>query len=1189
MADDSSLKVEAMGEMSVSGVNGDVVIRECHLIPGLAQPLLSVPAVYNHGGRVEFSFDSAYIFDCRGSLVLEGYRQGNAWYVDLEPVSKSSGESTSRGKSVSWFDGWKPRCVRGSESKSLVSPMQGADTRESKASWQVWHARLGHLGWGQLKRLVSAGLADGMSVVGAFPETHVCDTCFQGKMHQHPFPPSESRASKPLELLHVDLCGPTEKQAIVSQSVYFMVVVDDYTRFAWVYGLKYKHQACAKLKELIVFAERQFEFKVKVVRTDNGGEFMSGELNAWFAQQGIKHEHIVPYTPQHNGVAERYNRTLLDRARSMLLWSGLGVTFWEYALRYANWLTNRLPTTALPDNVSPYSMLYRRKPSLALAKVFGCMGHVYVHPKEPQRKGRKLKFAPRARWGVFIGVSSESLAHQMYIPETHTVGFESHNVGFREDVSYASWKAVNRDLPLPVDADVVDAGPDASSEWLFSVPLGCHPQGERVPSSADVGAEPAVQQEAQEERPDHPFPPPLEPMQVPCTMVDEEPLGSPPGDSSPMSVSAPAAVDAGDAPREGEDGDVHSASPDSQPSLFSSFFSPSPGAPSPQRVDEPGEPSSNPPLHPYPTRERRPAMVFSPTMRGHHVLRPHAKTARGSVPSVVPSLKFVEPLTVKQCEASPYAEEWRESRRIELERLQDMGTWELVNPPKGANILGSKWVFKVKLKPDMTLERFKSRFVAQGCGQKEGVDFEETFAATAGRSTIRLFFGIVCALGLKCRQLDVTTAFLYGPADKEIYIRQPPGHEDGTGRVLKLFKSVYGLKQAPRIWQETLKKSLSAIGFLTSALDPSLYILKMQGSVCFLVDFVDDIILASLDDGVMDHVVKALCAEYKMTDMGVPQRYVGMWIHRDIEKGELWLHQAPYLLDLAEKYKVSTDVLPDTPLPSHFVLEQKWEADKVAPPSPLDAKDARLEGDDFKRFQKMVGALNYVAHTVRLDVAFAVNQLSRSQHFAKRRHLDAAEHCIRYLVGTANLGLHFKKSDGIVLECFADANFNANSSKKNMTGFLLKFAGASFNWTARRQDRVTGSTCDSECLAVLSAVQHVEHARDALEEFGCMQMQPTPVFNDNSATVSLCQHAVAHKKSVQLTRQMAYVRERTENGVIAPLHVRTHLMAADFLTKRLDFPAFSKCRDLAGLHPVPSAAVGIAPSDGSRGSVEESA
>jgi hypothetical protein len=137
-----------------------------------------------------------------------------------------------------------------------------------------------------------------------------------------------------------------------------------------------------------------------------------------------------------------------------------------------------------------------------------------------------------------------------------------------------------------------------------------------------------------------------------------------------------------------------------------------------------------------------------------------------------------------------------------------------------------------------------------------------------------------------------------------------------------------------------------------------------------------------------------------------------------------------------------------------------------------------------------------------------------------------------------------------------------------MTGAVLLVGGAAVGWISRRQDRITTSTCDSESLAVMTTVQHVEHARSLLEDLGQMQKWQTNLYCDNTATVALCHDPVAHKKSVQLTRPMAYVRERTRYGVIHPLHVRTADQAADFLTKTLPTASFQRWRERVGLHLV---------------------
>ena len=273
------------------------------------------------------------------------------------------------------------------------------------------------------------------------------------------------------------------------------------------------------------------------------------------------------------------------------------------------------------------------------------------------------------------------------------------------------------------------------------------------------------------------------------------------------------------------------------------------------------------------------------------------------------------PTSIREARSSNTAESWNEAMHTELERLQEIGCWQLVDPPEGANILGSKWVYALKLKLDSTIERYKARLVVQGFGQKKDLDYDETFASTAGKCTIRMFLVLCCQLGLWCRQLDVTTAFLYGFVDKPIYMRQPPGHDDGSGSVCKLVRALYGLKQAPRILQERLSVALIEMGFKASAMDPNLYVLKRGTQTLLLLDFVDDILLGSADLELIEWVKEKLCNEFKMTDMGEAHKYVGIEIMRNKEDGEMWLHQSTYIREMAEKYGLMEGKFPESPLP----------------------------------------------------------------------------------------------------------------------------------------------------------------------------------------------------------------------------------------------------------------------------------
>ena len=305
MADDTPIPVEGMGNVVVHGPRGIVTIRDCHCIPKLAQPMLSVAAVYDHGGRVEFSRDAVHIFDSNEKLALVGYRQGNSWYVDCDYVTPKVALDAKPGE---------------------VGAIQGDDPDKSRGSWQLWHARMGHIGYKDLKYLVEHGLAKGIEAQGSIPADDSCPECLEGKMRRLPFKAAKSRADKSLVRLHTDLTGPVEREAVVSHSRYIIVVVDEFTRYAWIGFLRHKSETGAFLKNLIINLERQFDAKVKCVRSDSGGEFLSAELSGWFTEVGIDHELSVPNTPQQNGVAERYNRSLLDSA------------FFASSVRLVGWL-----------------------------------------------------------------------------------------------------------------------------------------------------------------------------------------------------------------------------------------------------------------------------------------------------------------------------------------------------------------------------------------------------------------------------------------------------------------------------------------------------------------------------------------------------------------------------------------------------------------------------------------------------------------------------------------------------------------------------------------------------------------------------------------------------------------------------------------------------------------------------------
>ena len=218
-------------------------------------------------------------------------------------------------------------------------------------STEIWHRRLGHLHFAGLKQLRDNEMVHGLPQLDDC--NGVCEGCQFGKQHREEFPRNQvHRATAPLELIHVDMCGPMRNDSIAGNK-YFMLLIDDLTRMTWVYFLRYKSNAFSCFKKFKAMAELQSGFKIKCLRSDRGGEFKSSEFDQLCENEGIQRQLTLAYTPQQNGVVERKNRTVIEMAKSMLHEKGMPYFLWAEAVHTSVYILNRCPTKAL-NNITPF-------------------------------------------------------------------------------------------------------------------------------------------------------------------------------------------------------------------------------------------------------------------------------------------------------------------------------------------------------------------------------------------------------------------------------------------------------------------------------------------------------------------------------------------------------------------------------------------------------------------------------------------------------------------------------------------------------------------------------------------------------------------------------------------------------------------------------------------------------------------
>ncbi|CAI7866223.1 unnamed protein product [Closterium sp. NIES-53] len=288
-----------------------------------------------------------------------------------------------------------------------------------------------------------------------------------------------------------------------------------------------------------------------------------------------------------------------------------------------------------------------------------------------------------------------------------------------------------------------------------------------------------------------------------------------------------------------------------------------------------------------------------------------------------------EPASMEEALARDDREAWLASREDDFKSHMENETWTLINLPPGRKALDCTWVLCVKTDAEGKLERRKTRLVINGFHHREGIDFQEVFAPVANPPTLRVLLAAAAVCGWEVEQMDVKTAFLYGMVDEEIYMKQPEGYDDGSGRVCRLNKAIYGLKQAPRCWYARLVEALEALGFKVSGRDESLFTTEGEEEKVFLLVYVDNILLFSPSLERIKEVQGRLKETFQCKALGPVGYYLGIHVEQDEVKGWLWLHQHKYLAAMGEKYGLEEGRSVKTPLPSGFQLHLDEEEGEV--------------------------------------------------------------------------------------------------------------------------------------------------------------------------------------------------------------------------------------------------------------------
>ncbi|KAH9684435.1 retrovirus-related pol polyprotein from transposon RE2 [Citrus sinensis] len=500
---------------------------------------------------------------------------------------------------------------------------------------------------------------------------------------------------------------------------------------------------------------------------------------------------------------------------------------------------------------------------------------------------------------------------------------------------------------------------------------------------------------------------------------------------------------------------------------------------------------------------------------------------------------------------------WRRAMSEEYDALVRNGTWELVPPDGITNLVGCKWIFRIKRHSDGSLDRFKARIVAKGFHQRPGVDYHETFSPVVKPTTVRLVLSIAVSNGWSLRQLDINNAFLQGRLSEHVYMAQPPGFVDSDcpTYVCKLHKAIYGLKQAPRAWYYELRQFLVHSGFTNSHSDTSLFVLNTGRHVLFLLVYVDDIIVTGNSDDLVSQFVDCLAQRFSLKDLGSLSYFLGVEVvpHR---RGIL-LSQRRYIQDLLKRTHMADATPVLTPLPTNS------SSLTITSGTPLS---------DPSQFRAVVGSLQYLSLT-RPDISFAVNKMAQFMHQPTDEHWVLVKRILRYLCGTLDKGLLLHRESPLslhgfsdALHAFSDADWAGNKDDYSSTSAYLVYLGRNLiSWSSKKQQTVARSSTEAEYRSVAATAAELRWVCSLLAELGVTLQSSPVVYCDNIGATQLSSNPVFHSRMKHVAVDYHFIREQVQSGLLRVAHVSSADQLADLLTKPLPRSQFLLLRDKIGL------------------------
>ena len=513
-------------------------------------------------------------------------------------------------------------------------------------------------------------------------------------------------------------------------------------------------------------------------------------------------------------------------------------------------------------------------------------------------------------------------------------------------------------------------------------------------------------------------------------------------------------------------------------------------------------------------------------------------------------LNYVEPRTHKEALSKPDSQEWIKAENKELEQLHSkMKTFlPLATLPQGKKAVSTKMVYKLKLKDNGTLDKYKARLVARGFTQVYGIDYSDSFSPTPSLTTLKIVLILALHFNLRVYAVDVTGAFLNAVLKEDIIIRFPDGVTVEGCQFAKLLKSLYGLHQAGHDWHEMSDRIIKSFDsrIVQSKTDPCLYFIFTEQLKFFMSVHVDDYTIVCNSHeyytSLMNHFKKTVEVE----EQGTPSIILQMGIEWNPNKDSVSFSQKRQIIKLFNKYANNTQKRYDTPMEAELKL---YPGDKDNLPD--------------VPYREVVGALLFIARMSRPDILYAVNVLSRMNNCYTQEHYKYVLRVVIYLYHTADIKLTYKSNPNAPpLTQYCDSSHGDDKSDGTSTcGDITYLFGNAVSWNIMKQKTVSLSTSEAEYKTLTYAFRDGMYFYNILRtEMKLFSWFPITTYIDNIGAGYMAETGQCNKRTKHIHIEYHFVKEKIRDKVHVLERVASEFNVSDIFTKPLPSATFKRMR-----------------------------